>query len=119
MPDLRGMMLIAWCSLMVISPAGARDIVLRTNPFLQPVSPDTSEGANKQHGDTYTIELKLRATMVAGERSQANIGGIVIGLGEEVNGYQLIEVHPRHVVLDRDGTSKEIRIANSDQGNRD
>jgi len=63
--------------------------------------------------------MELRATMVAGERSQANIGGVVIGLGEEVNGYQLIEVHPLHVVLDRDGSSKEIRIANSDRGNQD
>ena len=119
MPDLRRTLLIAAGCLLMTATAGARDVVLKTNPFLKPVSPETGQAAGKQDDVQTVTEMELRATMMAGERSQANIGGVVIGLGEVVNGYQLIEVHPLHVVLDRDGTSKEIRIANSNQGSRD
>jgi hypothetical protein len=119
MPDLRRMLLIAgWCVLLV-TPAGAQDIVLKTNPFLKPVSPDVVQDAGSQDDDRRVAEMELRATMVAGKRSQANIGGVVIGLGEEINGYRLEEIHPLHVVLDRDGARKEIRIANADKSNRD
>ena len=118
MPELRRILLIVAGSVLMTAASNAQDLVLKTNPFLKPVSPDTGQTAGKQDDDKRVAEMELRATMVAGEHSQANIGGVVIGLGEEINGYQLIEVHPRHVVVDRDGTAKEIRIANSDQGNR-
>ncbi len=107
------------CCLLLAVPAAARDIALKTNPFLRPVDLDKRQVTTEQDDGQVVAEMELRATMVAGQRSQANIGGLVIGLGEEVNGYQLIEVHPLHVVLDRDGESKEIRIANSDRGSRD
>jgi len=118
MPDCCRKLLIVACCLLAATQAGGREIVLKTNPFLQPVNPDA--GSAGQQGDEKRVaEMELRATIVAGERSQANIGGVVIGLDEEVNGYRLIEVHPLHVVLERDGTSKEITIANSKQGRRD
>ncbi|MGB5260580.1 MAG: hypothetical protein WBO34_08680 [Gammaproteobacteria bacterium] len=119
MPDLCRMLLTAGCCLLLASPLGAQDIVLKTNPFLQPVSPEPGPTAGTQEEDKRVAEMELRATMVAGERSQANIGGVVIGLGEEVNGYRLDEIHPRHVVLDRDGARKEVWIANAGEGSRD
>ena len=88
MPELRRMLLIVAGCLLMTATAGARDLVLKTNPFLKPVSPDTGQTADKQDDDKHVAEMKLRATMVAGEHSQANIGGVVIGLGEEINGYQ-------------------------------
>jgi hypothetical protein len=112
------LLIIAGCML-VIGNAAARDIVLKTNPFLRPVEPDKPQPVAENNEREVVAEMQLRATMVAGERSQANIGGKVLGLGEEINGYQLIEVHPLHVVLDRDGKSREIRIADNDRGSRD
>ena len=99
--------------------ADMKTVTLRTNPFLQPVilSEGQNDGTNTE--DSVIAEMELRATMVAGRQSQANIGGVIIGLGEVVNGYRLDEVHARHVVLDRDGTRKELRIDDSDRTNRD
>ena len=112
------LLLITGCALL-IGNATARDIVLKTNPFLRPLVQDKRETPADNNDGQVVAEMELRATMMAGQRSQANIGGKVIGLGEEINGYQLIEVHPLHIVLDRDGKSKEIKIANSDRGSRD
>ena len=119
MPSLRHTLLLITGCMLVIGNATARDIVLKTNPFIRPLDLDKRETPDDNNDGQVVAEMELRATMVAGQRSQANIGGKVIGLGEEVNGYQLIEVHPLHVVLDRDGESKEIQIANSDRGSRD
>ena len=120
MPSLRQMLLHITGCMLVIGNATASDIVLKTNPFLQPViRTNTVQSAVPVEDEHNVAEMELRATMVAGQRSQANIGGKVLGLGEEVNGYQLIEVHPLHVVLDRDGQSKEIQIADNDRGSRD
>lgn len=120
MPSLRQVLLIITGCMLVIGNATARDIVLKTNPFLQPAIPANTVQSDVPVEDEHNVaEMELRATMVAGQRSQANIGGVVLGLGEQINGYQLIEIHPLHVVLDRDGKSKEIRIANTDKGSRD
>ena len=90
---------------------------LKTNPFLQPA--DLSAAPVNRGSEQQAAEMALRATMVAGAHSQANIGGVIIGLGEAVNGYTLAEVHARHVVLERDGSRKEIRIDDSDNSTRD
>ena len=119
MPSLRQMLLFVAGCMLLIGNAAARDIVLKTNPFLRPVEPDKPQPVAENNQTQVVVEMELRATMVAGERSQANIGGKVIGLGEEINGYQLIEVHPLHVVIDRDGQSREIQIAGNDRGSRD
>ena len=118
MPELRKMLLIIGC-LLVVAPTRAGEIVLKTNPFQRPVDLDKTQPVVEKNDGRVAAEMELRATMLAGERSQANIGGKVIGLGEEVNGYQLIEVHPLHVVLDREGKSREVRIANSERGSRE
>ncbi len=45
----------------------------------------------------------LKATLVAGENSLANLGGIVLKLGEETHGYRLLEVREWTAVFSRDG----------------
>lgn len=91
--------------------------MLRTNPFLQPDDLDAGRASPSKQDNA--ADMALRATMVAGARSQANIGGVIVGLGETVNGYQLTEVHARHVVLERDGTRKEIKVDEIDESGRD
>lgn len=90
---------------------------LRTNPFIVP--DNTAEThSNKAAVKSETTDMDLRATVVAGSRSQANIGGVIIGLGEDVNGYRLAEVHARSVVLEQNGTRKEILIDKTDESGR-
>ena len=99
--------------------ADMKTVTLRINPFLQPVNLSEGQNDGNNTDDSVIAEMELRATMVAGQQSQANIGGVIVGLGDVVNGYRLDEVHTRHVVLDRDGTRKELRINDSDKTNRD
>ncbi len=41
--------------------------------------------------------------MVAGERSLANLGGVVLKLGEDTHGYRLLEVREWMAVFSKDG----------------
>ena len=86
---------------------------LRTNPFIVP-GDATDVQSNKTADKRKTTAMDLRATVVAGSRSQANIGGVIVGLGEGVNGYRLAEVHARSVVLEQNGTRKELLIDETD-----
>ena len=86
---------------------------LRTNPFINPEN--VTDAQSKMAADKRnSTAMKLRATVVAGSRSQANIGGVIVGLGEGVNGYRLTEVNARSVVLEKNGTRKEIMIDETD-----
>lgn len=111
MPDLRGLLLFAG-----MLAAGAclsaedRYTALKSNPFMQHAKLSGIGEVDARETQQEVVVMKLRATMVAGQHSQANIGGQIIGLGEEVNGYRLAEVHARHVVLVRDDIQKEISI---------
>lgn len=119
MRNMRWMVVAAGLGMATLVQADMEYASLRTNPFLQPVAlPEIRDDGNDA-GDKVITEMELRATMVAGEHSQANIGGVIVGLDDVVNGYSLAEVHTRHVVLYRDGTRKELRIDDSDRGNRD
>ncbi|MDX1698100.1 MAG: hypothetical protein R3308_07415 [Thiohalobacterales bacterium] len=119
MPELRCLILLAGLGLACNSLAAGQDEVLQTNPFLRPALAAPAQPGIVQAETPDTVTLDLRATMVAGSMSQANIGGKIVGLGEEVNGYRLLEVHVRRVVLEREGTRREIAIAELKQPGRD
>lgn len=44
-------------------------------------------------------QLELRATLVAGRQSVANVGGTILGLGEDIGGYRLEAVGEGTAVL--------------------
>ena len=77
------------------------DVVLKTNPFAAPVNAQTVAGANRAAPAQPETAMELYGTLAAGQASMADIGGEVLGLGEEVNGYELVEVHDLHIVLRR------------------
>ena len=52
----------------------------------------------------------LRAVMVAGAASMANVDGHLLRMGEEVDGYRLVEVTDRRAVFERDGVLRELVI---------
>lgn len=119
MHEWRKVMLLAGLGLTLNVVAAEADSGLQVNPFLKPAFLVAAEPVNAPAEKQDTVSLELRATMVAGRMSQANIGGKIIGLGEDVNGYRLLEVHVRHVVLERDGTHKEIIIADGNTAGRE
>lgn len=52
----------------------------------------------------------LRATLVAGPDSLANLGGIVLRLGEEAHGYRLVEVREWEAVFERGGVRRVFAL---------
>ena len=84
---------------------------LRINPFVQPeVVADEAITAVSGEEDF----MVLRGIMLAGEQSLANIGGKILGIGQEINGYRVIAVNESNVVLDRDGTRRELGVSKLD-----
>ena len=53
---------------------------------------------------------ELRATLVAGERSMANLGGTLLGIGEEAHGYRLLEVRDWDALFMKDGERVVLEI---------
>lgn len=88
---------------------------LHINPFINSYMSE-KETANPPAGKTTPPPvLELRGTMIAGPNSQANIGGTILAIGDDVEGYILVEVQQRHVVLDRNGTQKMLSLDTDDR----
>lgn len=88
----------------------AADVVLKTNPFIPPV--DTDGDGSKKTGvaDVPIPAMELRGIMEAGPNSLANIGGEVLAIGQEIQGYRLVTIQPRHVVLEKNDSQKILSI---------
>ncbi len=52
----------------------------------------------------------LLMTLRAGKNSMANIAGKLVRIGEKVNGYKLIEVYERVVVLENQGKTTRLTL---------
>lgn len=113
MHDFRRVLLTIGIMTATAGQAADQYAALRTNPFINPGNIADAQ-SNMAADKRKATDMELRATVVAGSRSQANIGGVIVGLGEGVNGYRLTEVHARSVVLEQNGTRKEIMIDETD-----
>ena len=78
--------------------------VLRFNPFSRP----DLDGAGASSGKSLASPAApawspvLKATLLAGNDSMANLGGVVLKPGEETHGYRLREVRAREAVFAKD-----------------
>ena len=104
---------LIFLQLMLLSPAAhAVELVLKSNPFERPLMTDKSKPDQTAPVQAALASMTLRATMAAGPDSLANIGGEILGIGQQINGYTLLAVHPRHVVLEKNETQKTLSIDN-------
>jgi len=94
--------------------AGDNSGDLRSNPFEQPAPAEKVEDKAQETADA----LVLRGIMIAGPRSQANIGGEIIAIGEEVDGYRLVSVRQQHVVLIKNDVKKILAVDANGQERR-
>ena len=76
--------------------------VPKRNPFkqmeLEQKKPPVPSREDKR-SDKTSEPLALRATIVSNHNSKANVGGIIVGIGEEVNGYRLLSVKQDRAVF--------------------
>ncbi len=96
----------------LLSQACAADTVatLQTNPFSNPYIGEREVTKDTVKKTPPPTVHELRGTMTAGANSQANIGGVILTLGEAIDGYKLVAVKQRYVVLDKDGTQKTLSL---------
>lgn len=81
------------------------------NPFQPPFDLDAQQPESM--GAETEVEpepLDLRATLLAGERSFANLGGSIVGVGEEIAGYRLVSVLEGEAVLSKDGETIRLSV---------
>ena len=96
--------------LSTLSRAEEMRSVLQTNPFERPAVEEKQAAVAMNSRQAPAMSLKLRATMVAGANSLANIGGTIIGIGEEIDGHRLLSVREREVILSRNGSTKTLSV---------
>lgn len=90
--------------------AGDARGVLRINPFERPIVEDIRSAQVPAESRVEAPELRLRAVMLAGSGSLANIGGTIMGIGEEIEGYRLVSITERNVVLNKHGKARTLSI---------
>jgi hypothetical protein len=55
-------------------------------------------------------KLNLQAVLVAGSHSIANVDGVMVRVGETINGYRLLEVEHRSAVFEKNGVKFTLGI---------
>lgn len=82
----------------------------RRNPFVHPKF-DT-EAFVASPGETLVREEPIRVTaiLLAGERSLVSVDGVVLGIGEEHEGYVLREVHDESAIFSHRGKSVTVTL---------
>jgi len=89
------------------SQALAADVPpLANDPFLRPQLIEPPEPAP---AEAASPPLELRAILSAGDASRVDIGGRIVRVGEEIDGFTLISVSEDDALFERGGRS--IRIA--------
>ena len=89
------------------------------NPFTPPVSlnapPNQTPGASLNTMQTEAHSLALRAILVGGGNSLANINGVILSRGESIDGYTLMAINEFEVVLARDGQRVTLSLVSKNQ----
>jgi len=92
---------------------------LRINPFMKPdltSEPDVSGADSIEERDP--ADLELRGTLMAGSDPMANIGGVILEVGEEVDGYRLVSIDEREVVLEKGSVRKTLTMDDGESNTR-
>ena len=99
--------------------AAPGDVELRWNPFVRPdLEPEDDGGGAGGVAASAHWRPVLRATLVSGQRSLANLGGVVLGLGDEAHGYRLTEVRAWEAVFEKGGATVVLPVEREEEGAR-
>ena len=101
---IKNILLAALPGLVVISPAiysqdTTVDIKPRFDPFKKPQRVVKAPIKKQSSVNLFHSRLKLFATLRAGKNSMVNVQGKLVQLGEEIEGYKLVEVNDRSAVF--------------------
>jgi len=94
----------------VVATVGASSAVwsappLRYDPFARPLLttavPKSVAAPGNPAGDAPAWNPNLIAVMVAGTHSMVNLDGTIVGIGQEMDGYRLVQVRDREATFAR------------------
>lgn len=109
---------LAWClgiAILAAPAAGtwANDVAeLTHNPFSRPEwFAASGSGAGTARRED---KLELRATLTASKHPMADIGGVILTVGDEVDGLRLVGVDEGRAVLERDGTKLVVILGDEE-----
>ena len=110
-------MILPLCALLLVMTVSVAQLPER-NPFQPPI--DLTEPAADRENTGAQQEaapepLDLRATLLAGERSSANLGGLIVSIGDEIAGYRLVSVQEREALLSKDGETIRLFVNDDDE----
>jgi hypothetical protein len=98
-------------------PALGQGRALQHDPFVRPavgLVPGTAASAATPGRAKAAPEgkprLNLQAVLVAGSHSIANVDGVMLRVGESINGYRLLEVQHRSAVFEKNGAKFTLGI---------
>ena len=85
---------------------------LRFDPFERPDLRGTARSADAPPGAGSVADWEpvLSATLVGAEQSYANLGGVVLKVGEQTHGYRLKEVRIWEAVFEKDGADVVLYV---------
>ncbi|WP_170976746.1 hypothetical protein [Massilia sp. HP4] len=93
-------------ALMLAFPAGAEPL---RDPFQRPAASRPAAP-----GDTPDKPPRLRALVLGGARSLANIDGQVLAVGERFSGYTVLRIDARGALLARAGSEMLLNMQDKD-----
>lgn len=86
--------------------AEAQAVGLKHDPFARPVLAPRPASMASVPGNSVKAPVpdpvwrpELRAIMMAGPKSIVNVAGVLVRIGEQINGYRLVEVHEETAVF--------------------
>jgi len=96
--------------------AQADDVAeLLHNPFSRPEMPALPSAHGSGVGGAHQGEkLELRATLIGPEHVMADVNGVILTVGDEVEGFRLVEVDERRAILERDGTKVVVSLGDEE-----
>lgn len=92
---------IVWVAAVALVTLAANAQRLQRDPFQPPADFGNATTGNDLSARPQAIEVEIRGILFAGGQSLVNFGGQIIGPGEEVNGYRLLQVEEEHAVFQR------------------
>jgi hypothetical protein len=92
---------IAWIVAVALVTVAASAERLRRDPFQPPADYADAPSRPDAIAGTRSSRPEIRGILFAGGRSLVNLGGEIIGPGEEASGYLLLEVAEDHAVFRR------------------
>jgi hypothetical protein len=102
------MLAATWPSLLVAADAPP---TLSHNPFSRPSSEVIRvERDVVESDDGSAPTLPLQATMVGRASRLANVGGRILRLGDDYQGYRLVAINERDAVFERDGRTMTVYV---------